>query len=1154
MKFIHLHVHSHYSLLDGLAKIDELIAKAKEYDMPAIALTDHGVMYGAIEFYTKAKAAGIKPIIGIEAYLARQSRFDKNPHFNEKPFHLVLLAKNYQGYQNLIKLTTKAHLEGFYYKPRIDWELLRDYSQGLIALSACPQGEIPQAILEKKLEKAEELIHKYQETFGKENFYLEVQDHPHNKDQVLINKALFSLSKKLSVPLVATNDVHYLNPEDDEAQDVLLCLQTKKKKEDKDRMSMLGDDFSFRSPDSMINAFKEHPEAIANTEKIAESCNLEIELEKIKLPHFPLPNGQTPDEYLRKLTFENLKKKYKKTKDAEAQLKYELEVIKQTGYASYFLIVQDFVNWAKEREIIVGPGRGSAAGSIVSYLLNITNVDPLKYGLIFERFLNPERVTMPDIDLDFADNRRNEVIDYVAEKYGHDHVSQIITFGTMAARAAVRDVGRVLNFPYGFCDKIAKLIPMLSTLENALNSVPELKELYQQDEGARKIIDMAKKLEGVNRHASTHACGVLITPEPLDHYVPLQRASSSDKTIISQYDMKSVEKIGLLKMDFLGLKNLTLLQEAIKKIKITKNIDIDIEKIPLDDKKTFKLLQNGRTTGVFQLESSGMKRYLKQLKPTCFEDIIAMVALYRPGPMEFIPQYIAGKQKKIKIKYLHPKLKPILSKTYGIAVYQEQILQIARDLAGFSLGEADILRRAIGKKIGKLLKEQKKKFINGCIKNGIKKETAEKIFTFIEPFAGYGFNKAHATCYAMIAYQTAYLKANYPTEFMAALLISDQQDTERITIEVEECKQMGIEVLPPDINESFEDFTVVKGAKKPTIRFGLLAIKNVGSHIAEVIIKEREANGPFKSLADFLRRIQDKDLNKKSLESLIKSGSLDNLGERNQMLENIDQLLQFARLSKKEKENGQKSLFASQAPINTTLKLKPANPAPIEQKLSWEKKLLGIYISRHPMDDFLPYIKEFITPCAHLSLNNQRRVKIAGVITKVQRVLTRSNEIMLFVKIEDSSGSIETLIFPSLYKQNPSLWQEDKILIVNGRLSDKDGTIKLIAEDYSELTLDNIKKIRKEISSLEKKEIKEERIEKPISEIKLMLSQEILKDTAKIEAIKEVIKKYPGNLPLYLIIKDKDDKLKKVKTNYLIKADPEFKEEIEKIIGPHSFI
>ncbi|MFH0891892.1 MAG: DNA polymerase III subunit alpha, partial [Candidatus Falkowbacteria bacterium] len=890
-KFVHLHVHTHYSLLDGLTKIDELIAAAKKDGAPAVAMTDHGVMYGAIEFYQKCKKAGIKPIIGLEAYLAPDSRLNKITRSDGKwNYHLLLLAKNLEGYKNLIKLTSIAHLEGFYYKPRIDWEVLKEYHGGLIAATACMGGEIPALIRAGKTAKARERIREYNELFGQDNFYLEIQDHPDLEGQAEINRELIKLSRELNVPLLATNDVHYLHKEDDEAQDILLCLQNKKKINDTDRMHMTGVDYSLRPAAEIIEAFKDVPEAIENTVKVAERCDLEIELGKIQLPFFEVPAGFNENSYLRKLCEEGLIRRYntpyeKADPAIKERMDFELSVIERMGWPSYFLIVADFVNWAKDNSIVVGPGRGSAAGSLVCYLVRITNIDPLKYDLLFERFLNPDRVSMPDIDLDFADIRRDEVIRYVEGKYGKDHVAQIITFGTMAARAAVRDVGRVLDYPYDYCDQLAKKIPMFCNLKKALENTEELKEVYDKEEGARRIIDYAKRLEGVARHASTHACGVLITKDPLTENVPIQYASSSDRTIVSQYSLHPIEDLGLLKMDFLGLKNLTIIESALKIIKNTRGIEILIDTIPLDDRASYKLFQEGETTGVFQFESSGMKRYLRELKPTEFEDIIAMVALYRPGPMEWIPDFIAGKHGHKRIEYLHKDLEQVLSKTYGVVVYQEQVMQISRVLAGFTKGEADVLRKAVGKKILELLIEQKTKFIDGCIKNSLSRPLAEKIWAFIEPFAGYGFNRSHAACYALIAYQTAYLKAHWPTEFMAALLTADQQNIDRLAIEIEECKRMGIEVRQPDINQSFETFTVVTSGtatnqvvkaseEVKTVRFGLHAIKNIGENISKVLIGERKANGPYKDLSDLLERVTDKDLNKKSLESLIKSGGL----------------------------------------------------------------------------------------------------------------------------------------------------------------------------------------------------------------------------------------------------------------------------------------
>ncbi len=1082
--FVHLHTHSHYSLLDGLAKLDDLVAKAKADNMPALALTDHGVMYGIVEFYQKCKAAGVKPILGVETYIARNGRHNKRARIDERPYHLVLLAKNKTGYQNLIKLTTIAHLEGFYYKPRIDWEVLEKYHEGLIALSACLQGEIPASVLNGDLEKTKELILKYQSLFGPENFYLEIQHHPSSEEQKTINRELINFSKTLGIPLVATNDIHYLNAEDAEAQDVLLCLQTKRKIAEKDRMCMLGEDYSMRPTEQMERDFSATPEAISNTLKIAEMCNVELELGNIMLPYFEVPDGKTANAYLRELCEKGLEKRYGIIKAGEGfkakegagevdinkvieRLNYELGVIDKTGFASYFLIVQDFVNWAKNNGIVVGPGRGSAAGSIVSYLTNITNIDPLLYNLLFERFLNPERISMPDIDLDFTDTRRDEVIRYVEGKYGRDHVAQIITFGTMAARAAIRDVGRVLDFPYSFCDQVAKLIPMMFTLDEALKNILEFKELYDKDQGAKKLIDTARKLEGVARHASTHACGVVITKNPLDEHAPLQFASSGDQTVVSQYSLHPIEDLGLLKMDFLGLKNLTILENTIGIIEKIHGQKINIDNIPLQDEKTFTLLRKGDTTGVFQLESSGMKRYLRELKPTIFEDIIAMVALYRPGPMDWIPSFIAGKNSNKKIKYLHPKLEPILSTTHGIAVYQEQILQIARDLAGFTLGEADILRKAVGKKIAKLLAEQKEKFINGCIKNGISKETAENVFAFIEPFAGYGFNRSHAACYARIAYETAYFKANYPAEFMASLLTSDQGDIERIAVLVEECKQMKIEVLPPDINESFSTFTVVAASLaegRPRIRFGLLAVKNVGENIVKTVIHERKANGPYKNLEDFLTRVQTKDLNKKSLESLIKCGAMDLFGERNQMLQNLDRLLNFTKDLGREAASQQTSLFGMIATASSVpaLRLDPALEATKEEKLSWEKEHLGLYISEHPLSELAGDLREVVIACSGLKqCSPNSKTRIAGVINDIKKIITRSGEPMMFVKVEDLGGSAELLIFPKTLKSMSDIFHVGKMIIASGRLSDKDGEMKLICENAKEINKNNISEVVK---------------------------------------------------------------------------------------------
>ena len=1067
--FTHLHVHSHYSLLDGLAKIDELIVKAKEYKMDSLALTDHGAMYGAIEFYRKALFAGIKPILGVEIYYTPASRFDKTAGKNDIRYHIVLLAKDKIGYRNLIKLVTKAHLEGFYYKPRIDKDLLEKYSEGLIALTACGQGEIPQAILADNFEKAKQRALYFKKLFGKDNFYLEIMDHPNDQDQVKINQGLIKLAKETNLPLVATNDVHYLNKEDDDVHDVLLCVQTTRTVDEKERLTMKGEDYSLKSSEQMIEAFKHIPEAIINTQKIADQCNLKIELEKIELPHFELPEKETAESYLLKLCEKGLVKRFPETlfnnkeeskkymAEVRNRLKYEFEAIKKTGFASYFLIVQDVVNWAKDNEIVVGPGRGSSAGSLVSYLLNITNIEPIKYNLLFERFLNPERISMPDIDLDFADTRRDEVIDYVSKKYGADHVAQIITFGTMASRAAVRDAGRALGYTYIFCDQIAKMIPFGFSLTEALEKIPELSNAYDSDDQVKTLIDIAKKLEGVARHASTHACGVVITKNPLDYYTPRQYASQEDKeVIVTQYEMHSIENLGLLKMDFLGLKNLTIIENTINLVKKLRNIDIDIDKIPLDDEKTFNLFRRANTVGVFQLESSGMRRYLQKLKPNILEDIIAMVALYRPGPMNLIPEYIARKHGEKEIKYIHPKLESALKNTYGIAVYQEQLLQIAKDVAGFTYSEADVLRKAVGKKIRKLLDQQKNKMIEGMIKNDIEEETAQKIWDFIEPFASYGFNRSHAACYALIAYQTAYLKANFPEEFITALMQADQKDLDRINILVEEARKNGIKVLAPDINESFDNFTLIPPS---SIRFGLAAIKNVGHNVVRAIVEERKKNGPYKSIPDFLSRLSPRPgesaiLNKKSLESLIKAGAFDNLASRKELLEDLENLLEFTRQAQKTKQYGQTSLFgAEQSNGNLFFSNNHHEKKKLQSdEIQWEKELLGMYISDHPMNSHKESLKDQVVLIKDLNEKQiNKRVKIAGVINKITKFITKSGKPMLFVEIEDLTGKIEALVFAGTLERNPIIWQQGKIIILTGRLSDKDEQLKILCNEAEEL-------------------------------------------------------------------------------------------------------
>jgi len=1429
MKFTHLHTHSHYSLLDGLPKIPDLLDCVKELGMDSVAITDHGVMYGAVEFYKEAKKRGVKPIIGCEIYVAYESRLDKRPNIDSKSYHMILLVKNQKGYQNLAQLVTTAHLDGYYYKPRIDDELLEKHAEGLIGTSACLNGKIPKMLLANKLEEAESLALKYQSWFGKDSFYLELQEHKNIPEQAALNEKIIALHKKTGIPLVATNDIHYLRPEDAEAQDVLMLINTGADINNPERLSLKSDDFSMLSPETMADIWKEYPEAIENTQKIADLCNFEFELGKIQLPHFEVPGGKTPEAYLTEICQAGLAKRFGDhvTKEMQDRMDYELSVINKMGFAGYILIVQDFVNWAKGNHIVVGPGRGSAGGSLVCYATNITNVDPLKHDLLFERFLNPERISMPDIDMDFTDRRRDEVLKYVSEKYGSDHVAQIITFGTMAARAVIRDVGRALQYTYSFCDTMAKLIPFGMDLEESLDAVTELKDLYKNDPMAKKLIDLAKKLEGVARHASTHACGVVISATPLVDSVPLQHPPGQDDAIVTQYEMHSIEDLGLLKMDFLGLKNLTIIEDTLARIYVIRNEKVDMEKIPYDDKKTYKLFQEALTTSVFQLEclsgdtkvstttikklyekkekrklhsvyldegklhkneivdvlkseekdvyrmvtenkwsikaskdhyfmtedgwkklgkmrigekvlmklnanhaiynicitcgkeingqkegeskfcykcsatfysnhskpesrkkiseaqlnfyknggrtwndglnaetneilksnghkisaaltgrsleekfgkvrseemkrassermtgsgnhmfgipsphrkggfrkdlnhyvrssweadfarilnlhkipyqyetktfslvrnngqtvnytpdfyvesqntfyeikgwmhaldqekidlfqrqypqynfvlisatkfaefalqykklvawecpripekqnfdfikvkeiryagkeqtydikmkspgnnyvangflvhnSDGMKRYLKELKPTEFDDIVAMVALYRPGPMQFIPDYIERKHGRQKITYIVPELEPILKNTQGIMIYQEQLMKVAQEIAGFTLGGADVLRKAVGKKIKELLDAQENKFIDGTVKKGFNIKIAKELWQWILPFANYGFPKAHAAAYATIAYQTAYLKAHYPVEFMASVLTSEKADVERIALLIEECKKMDIEVLPPNINESLKNFTVVPDQQK--IRFGLLAIKNVGANIIEAVVQERKDHGPFTSIGDFINRVNSKDLNKKSMEALIKAGAFDAFNERNQLLANLEKLLEIARENQKQKSNGQIGLFAfAPTAIKTEIKLEPAQPAHLLEKLTWEKELLGLYVSSHPLQGFKKLFETKTVAMATIDKSMvNRKIILGGLISQVKKIITKTGKPMLFMKLEDLTAKTEIVIFPNLLEAKPECLKENKIVFVVGRVDDRNGEIKIVADDVQEI-------------------------------------------------------------------------------------------------------
>ncbi len=1144
MKFTHLHTHSHYSLLDGLAKIDDLVARAGELGMDSLALTDHGVMYGAVEFYQKAKAKNIKPIIGMEAYVAINSRHDKNPAVDNKRNHLLLLAKNNLGYKNLIKLTTLAHLEGFYYKPRVDKEILKKYSEGIIASSACMAGEIPRTILAGKLDKAEKITREFQEIFGKENFYLELEDNPSIKEQGIINDALIKLSQKTGAPLIAANDIHYINKEDDKAQDILMCIQMNRTVNEKDRLSMIGEDYSMKSQEEMIKHFKHIPEAIDNTQKIVSECNVELELGKILLPHFDVPDNLSSSDYLKKLCLNGIAKRYGKTNEAiEKRLKFELDTINQMGFASYFLITQDFVNWAKSQDIVVGPGRGSAAGSIVSYLIGVTDVDPLKYELLFERFLNPDRISMPDIDLDFADHRRDEVIKYVTQKYGDDHVAQIITFGTMAARAAVRDTGRALGLPYSFCDKISKAIPMFTKLSEALENVQEFKDLYNGDPAVKNLVENALKLEGVARHSSTHACGVVISKEKIDNYTPCQYPPQDTSTIVTQYEMHNIEDLGLLKMDFLGLKNLTILENALKIISKTKGDKIELAKIPFNDEKTLKLFQEGKTTGVFQFESSGMKRYLKKLKPTDFEDVVAMVALYRPGPLNsgMVDEFIDRKHGKKKIVYKHPIMENALKNTYGVIVYQEQVMQLSKDMAGFTGGQADTLRKAMGKKIAELMAKMKKEFVEGCLKNKLGKKLAEETFSDMEKFAEYGFNRSHAVCYALIGYQTAYLKAHYPAEFMAALLTADRENIDRIAIEVDECRQMKIEVLPPDVNMSFVDFGVVNENGKDEVRFGLAAIKNVGRNIVEIIVEERKANGKFSGIEDFVLRVESRDLNKKSVESLIKAGAIDSLGERNELLANVERILVFAKERQKAKSNGQFSLFESSDSVDDSinkLQLVAAEPIDKTEKMAWEKELLGLYVSDHPLKEYSVFLRNTSKVVSEIANDDVNQIiTVGGIITKIQKIITRAGKSMIFANLEDLTGKIEILVFPKLLENNSEIWEEGNIVFVKGKVSDKDGVFKLLAESVRKIDLDEAKNYSGENRSDETK-----------NSINIIISDTDTKNILlKLSDLLNTAN--AGNCEVYISIPSAEGDYKKIKTSRDVECEEGILEKIGKVVG-----
>ena len=1101
-EFVHLHVHTQYSLLDGACILGPLLKKVKEFRMPACAITDHGNMFGAIEFYELAMRHGIKPIIGSEVYIAPGSRFEKSSHgIQEASFHLILLAKNETGYRNLMKLVSAGFLEGFYYRPRIDKEILAQHKDGLICLTSCLKGEVPHLIKTNQYDQAKKALGEYMGIFGKDNLYLEIQDNL-IPEQDKVNEALIQLSKETGLGLVATNDVHYIEKSHAAAHEVLLSIQTQTTIEDPNRMRMSTNEFYLKSREEMARTFGSvAPEALKNTLAIAEKCNVELDFKTSHMPHYEPPAGKTREEYMRGLVQEGLKVRYGKAdKPLADRVEHELKVIEKFGYTSYFLIVLDFINYAKQNGIPVGPGRGSAAGSVVSYALGITDIDPIKYDLLFERFLNPERISPPDIDIDFCYERRGEVIDYVVKKYSKDNVAQIITFGTMKARAVIRDVGRALGIPYGDVDRIAKLVPpeLDMTLDRALTIEPELRNLYKTDPKIAQLIETSLVLEGLTRHASTHAAGVVISEKPLVNYVPLYKVQENQ--ITTGYSMESVGKIGLLKMDFLGLKTLTVISETVKILKRTKNVEVALDKLLLDDKKTYKLLANAETAGVFQLESSGMRDLLKKMKAQRFEDIIALLALFRPGPIGsgMLDDFMKRKHNEITIRYDHPLLEPILKETYGIILYQEQAMRIASALAGFSMAQADNLRRAMAKKEPEKMAQVRDLFIHGCIDRRIEKKVGEKIFNQIEYFAGYGFNKSHSAAYAMISYRTAYLKANYPVEFMAALLTSEKDSLDKIAQYITECMRMNIKILPPDVNESYANFTVAGDA----IRFGLAAVKNVGEGAIESIIAMRKKYGKFKSIYDFTGKVDSRLVNRKVIESLIKCGAMDSLGlYRSQVSAMVDRALDVASGVQKDRANGQMSFFETFEAQEQATKGPQDIPNipewPENQLLAYEKELLGFYVTKHPLAQFDKMLKSYSTATtATLSTRaDGDEIRIGGILSKVKLTVTkRTNEKMAIATLEDLEGSVDVLIFPSTFAKAAALVKQETIVFVNGRLSLREEEPKIVANEL--VAIDAVRaKYTKSVS---------------IELVMAGLEKHVL------DNLKKVLSRYPGKVPVAL--------------------------------------
>ncbi len=1150
--FVHLHNHSHYSLLDALPKVDELVGRAKKLGYTALALTDHGNMYGAIEFYEACQKEGIKPIIGVEVYIAAGSHLEKNRE--ENTYHLVLLALNYAGYKNLMKLISISQLEGFTDKPRVDKELLKQYHEGVVALSGCLEGEIPWILRkEDNYAKSKKVALEYQDIFGIGNFYLEMMDLPALEGQMDVNTKLAQLSAETGIPLIVTRDTHYLEPQDAEAQDVLTCIRDGQTLENDSRNSMSAVDYSFCAPKDIISRFKHIPQAIENTVKLAERVDLKLELNKWHFPDIKIPDGKTADEYLREQVYEKLPKRIEMTEEVKKRADYELDIIAKKGYSPYFLTVADYINYARDNGIMVTT-RGSAAGSVVSFAMGIVMDNPLYFKLPFERFLNPFRPSPPDIDGDFADDRRDEMIAYVTKKYGADKVAQIITFGTMAARGAVRDVGRALGYSYSFCDQISKLIPFGAqgfqmTIAKALTLEPELKKLYDKNAEVKRLLDLAQKVEGCARHTSIHAAGVVISPTPLTDFTPVQLETGGDKTV-TQYEMHAVEAAGVLKMDFLGIRNLSILGNAIEIIEKTTGQKINVYNLyPWNDKKTYEMLARGETVGVFQMSSSGMTRYLKELKPSSIFDIMAMVALFRPGPMDSIPSYIERQQNPQTIEYEDPRMKDYLDQSLGLIVYQDDVLLTAINLAGYNWEEADKFRKAMGKKIPEEMAKQKEKFYKGAKEFGkLSQEKIDRLWERIEPFAAYGFNKAHAASYAVVAYQTAYLKANFPVQYMTAVLIAESGDIDKVPEIIHECERMGVKVLPPDINESFKSFAMIPGTEgeQAHIRFGLNGIKNLGENIAEAIYRERKANGKYKDLQDLLTRVTDKDLNKKSIESLIKCGALDGFGhDRGVLLANIDNLLSFVKQTRDDRQvSSQHSLFSGTS-IDTVVKLKLAEAvnATEAEKLTWEKELLGLYITSHPFSFYQEQMKAALVPLKDLSSQARNQwVVVGGMIDSTKKKITRSGKAMMFVKILDTTSSLELLVFPKTYETTADVWVEGRPVCVIGRTSEEEGDDKLFVEKAYVLGKDNVGMLAHQLSmGKSAAPVKESPQEKLLDTFDIFLTQEQIKNNA--EVIKQILAKYPGEKKVVLRVGEKS-----INTSFVVSGEPGLEEELRTII------